>query len=431
MRDGRQTVDPGRRDPAGDALREGRLARIKLVATGLLGLCVLLFVISRTLQAAHPALAYVAAFSEAAIIGALADWYAVVVLFRHPMGLKLPHTAIIPANHSRIAENLGEFIETHFLAPEPIAEKLNEVDFAGRTAAWLADPDRSHALADGMARLLPRFLDTVESTGLRDWVARNALARLEEFELAPALADALGTLVAGGRHHDLLHEVLAGLRRMLGDEDTVAAIREKIRNELPTLFQLFQADAYLLKKLLASAHALLEEVERDRQHPLRREFDAFVQDFIGRLRTEPAYRAKADAIKRELLARPALREFALDLWQRAKVWAARDAANEGSLMRGHMRSLLSELGKELAADIELRKRLNREVALALGQLIQGHKRAVSRFISEQVKSWDAEELTRLVELNIGTDLQYIRINGTLVGGLLGLSIYTLAVLAGL
>jgi uncharacterized membrane-anchored protein YjiN (DUF445 family) len=269
----------------------------------------------------------VAAFAEAAIIGALADWYAVVALFRHPLGLKLPHTAIIPANQARIAEQLGDFIARHFLAGDRVAEKLLQLDPAGAAGRWLAEPANRE----------------------------RALAQAER----EALRDELGLLERIGA--------------LLAEPAAQEAIRDRIRAELPSLARFFQADAYVLAKLVAAAQSLLQEVREDPAHPLRAELRGFVLGGFG--------------------------EF------------------------------LAAAAERLQGDEAFRARLNGWLAARVGALTERHKHEVAAFVAAQVKSWDARQAVRAIELAIGKDLQYIRVNGTLVGGLVGLCIFSASRLA--
>ena len=308
--------------PQSEEIAERKLARQKAWATGLVVLCALVVIAAKSLEGRFAGLAYVAAFAEAAIIGALADWYAVVALFRHPLGLRLPHTAIIPANQARIAEQLGDFIARHFLAGERVAEKLLQLDPAGAAGRWLAEPaNRERALAQA------------ESEALRD-------------ELG--LLERIGALLA--------------------EPAAQEAIRDCIRAELPSLARFFQADAYVLAKLMAAAQSLLNEVREDPAHPLRTELRGFVL--------------------------------------------------------GRFEDFLASAAERLQGDEGFRARLNRWLATRAGALTETYKHEVAAFVAGQVKSWDARRAVRAIELAIGKDLQYIRVNGTLVGGLVGLAIFS-------
>ena len=303
--------------PPTEEFAERALARQKAWATGLVALCVVVFVAAR-----YARLDYVAAFAQAAIIGALADWYAVVALFRHPLGLRLPHTAIIPANQARIADQLGAFIAQHFLAGERVTEKILQLDPAAAAGRWLAEPEnRARAVAQA------------EREALRDEV--GLLERIEALLAEPAAQE---------------------------------AIRERIRAELPSLARFFQADAYLLARLGAAAQSLLAEVRADAAHPLRAELRGFVL--------------------------------------------------------GGFEEFLEASAGRLQDDEEFRGRLNGWLASRAGALTERHKHEIAEFVSAQVRSWDARSAVRAIELAIGKDLQYIRVNGTLVGGVLGLLIFS-------
>ena len=399
------------------------LRRTKLFATAALGLCVALFVAARSLQPRWPWLGFVAAFAEAATIGGLADWYAVVALFRRPLGLPIPHTAIIPANQSRIADNLGRFIEVNFLAPGPVRAKLAEVDFAALVADWLADPGRAGGLASFVGRLVPQTISAIEGSGLRDFITQRVLDQLGKVRVAPLAAELLTAFTDDRRHQKLFDELIGALGKFLNDEAALEAMREKIRDELPSLFNLFRADAYLLKKIVASAGTLFDEVLADANHPLRHEFDRFVIGFIEQLRDSPEYAKRAEDLKRDLLGRPELRRLADNMWKSMRGFLEQDALSEDSAIRRHLTSLFVDVGRQLADDPKIRADMNQGFVVALSSFVEGQKSGVSTFIAEQVKRWDLAQLTRLIEINIGRDLQYIRFNGMLIGGLAGLVLH--------
>ena len=410
-------------DGQGEAAKLAALRRTKAVATAALALCVAVFLTARAFEEAVPALAYVAAFAEAAAIGGLADWYAVVALFRRPLGLPIPHTAIIPRNKDRIADNLGRFIETNFLAPGPVREKLRQVDFALLVADWLAEPRRAAGLARFTGHLVPRALAAAEGSGLRDFIGKRIGRQLGKVELAPLAADLLASVTADRRHQRLFDEILKVFGGLLRDEDTLAAIRDRVRLELPTLARMFQADAYLVKRLVAAAGTLLAEAEADPDHALRREFDRFAENFIADLRTSPAFAARAERLKRDLLARPELRAMAEDFWNGLNAFVEQDLASSDSLLLAHLADLYVEIGRQLREEPAIRADMNHGFVTALSAFVESQKSGVSTFIAEQVRGWDIVQLTRLVELNIGRDLQYIRFNGMLIGGLAGLVLH--------
>lgn len=400
------------------------LRRTKFVAGAALALCVVVFAVSKSLEGSYPWLAFVAAFAEAATIGGLADWYAVVALFKRPLGLPIPHTAIIPENQTRIADNLGRFIEVNFLAPGPVREKLNEVDFASLVADWLADEERAAGLSRFVVRLVPQTLGAIEQSGLRGFVTQRMLEQMEKVQVAPLAAELLEAFTEDRRHQKLFDEFTRVIGRFLNDEQALATMREKIREELPSLFNLFRADAYLLKKIVASAGSLLEEVRADPDHPMREEFDRFVAKFIDRLRQSKEYARRAERLKRGFLARPEIRDLAHDMWDSLRRFIEQDAVAENSMIRQHLTGMFIEVGRHLAGDPQIRADMNQGFVVALASFVESQKSGVSKFIADQVKRWDLAQLTRLIEMNIGRDLQYIRFNGMIIGGLAGLALYT-------
>ncbi|MBW7947503.1 MAG: DUF445 family protein, partial [Sphingomonadaceae bacterium] len=389
---------------ADERVKLAALRRTKRVATAALVLCVAVFLTARAFQDTLPALAYVAAFAEAAAIGGLADWYAVVALFRRPLGLPIPHTAIIPRNKDRIADNLGRFIEVNFLAPAPVREKLRQVDFALLVADWLADSRRASGLARFTARLVPQALAAAQGSGLRDFIGQRLAAQIGRIELAPLAAELLSAVTAERRHQRLFDEILRIFGGLLRDEETLAAIRDRIRQELPTLATMFQADAYLLKRFVAATGTLLAEAEADPDHALRREFDRFALNFVAELRTSPAYAARAEKLKRDLLARPELAGLAENFWTGLAAFVDQDVAADDSLIRRHLADMLVEIGRQLRQEPAIRADMNHGFVTALSAFVESQKSGVSTFIAEQVRGWDIVQLTRLVELNIGRDL---------------------------
>jgi uncharacterized membrane-anchored protein YjiN (DUF445 family) len=412
-------------DAPGDAARAAELRRVKALATLVLAGTLVLFVTAKILLPLHPAFGFIAAFAEAATIGGLADWYAVVALFKRPLGLPIPHTAIIQGNQQRIADKLGEFIEVHFLEAGPVDARLRQIDFASFIADWLRDRKRSTDLARFTLRLLPEAVTATESSGLMTFITRRIASQLQAIDLAPLAAGTLRAFVAEGRHQGLLDDILRAVHRSLTQAETMAMVREKIRSELPTLLRLYRADKYLVNKIVASATAFFEEVRRDPKHPFRGEFDRMVLSFVDRLGSDPAYAGRIDGLKRDLLARPELGDLAKNIWSNARSFIERSASGETQVLQQHLSRMFMAAGEALAGDSELRAEINQGFVAVLRSFIADQKSGVSSFISDQVKAWDMGQLISLIEINIGRDLQYIRFNGSLIGGLAGLALYSI------
>jgi uncharacterized membrane-anchored protein YjiN (DUF445 family) len=412
-------------DAPGDAARAAELRRVKALATLVLAGTLALFVTAKALLPLHPMFGFVAAFAEAATIGGLADWYAVVALFRRPLGLPIPHTAIIQSNQHRIADKLGEFIELHFLEAVPVEAKLRQIDFASFIAEWLRNRKRSADLARFTLRLLPEAVSATETSGLMTFITRRITTQLQSIDLAPLAAGTLRAFVSEGRHQGLLDDILRAVHESLTEPQTMAMVREKIRGELPTLLKLYRADKYLVKKIVASATAFFEEVRSDPKHPFRGEFDRMVLTFVDKLGSDRAYADRIDGLKRDLLARPELGDLARNIWSNTRSFIERSASGETQVLQHHLTRMFMEAGEALAGDSELGAEINQGLVAVLRSFIADQKSGVSSFISDQVKGWDMGQLISLIEINIGKDLQYIRFNGSLIGGLAGLSLYTI------
>lgn len=411
-------------DTPGDSERAAELRRVKALATLVLASTLALFIIAKWLLPVHPAFGFIAAFAEAATIGGLADWYAVVALFKRPLGLPIPHTAIIQSNQARIADKLGEFIQVHFLDAGPVEAKLREIDFGSFVADWLRDRKRSDDLARFALRLLPEAVSATESSGLMTFIIRRMSSQLQTIDLAPLAAGTLRGFVAEGRHQILFDDLLRVMHETLNQKETMAMIREKVRAELPTLLRLYRADKFLVNKIVASATAFFDEVRSDPKHPFRGEFDRMVLTFVDRLGTDQAYIDRIDGLKRDLLARPELADLARTVWANTRSFIERSASGETQVLQHHLAGMCVTAGEALAADAELSGEINKGLVTVLRSFVADQKSGVSTFISDQVKSWDMAQLISLIEINIGRDLQYIRFNGSLIGGLAGLALYS-------
>ncbi|OPY97618.1 hypothetical protein A5906_35695 [Bradyrhizobium sacchari] len=415
-------------DTPGDAERAAELRRVKALATLVLASTLLVFIVAKWLLPVHPVFGFIAAFAEAATIGGLADWYAVVALFKRPLGLPIPHTAIIQSNQARIADKLGEFIQVHFLEAGPVEAKLNEIDFGSFVADWLRDRKRSDDLARFALRLLPEAVSATESSGLMTFIIRRMSSQLQAIDLAPLAAGTLRGFVAEGRHQILFDDLLRVMHETLNQKETMAMIREKVRAELPTLLNLYRADKFLVNKIVASATAFFNEVRSDPKHPFRGEFDRMVLNFVDRLGTDQAYIDRIDALKRDLLARPELADLARTVWANTRSFIERSASGETQVLQHHLAGMFVSAGEALAGDAELRGEINKGLVTVLRSFVADQKSGVSTFISDQVKAWNMTQLISLIEINIGRDLQYIRFNGSLIGGLAGVALYSVETL---
>jgi uncharacterized membrane-anchored protein YjiN (DUF445 family) len=411
-----------------DLVRAAELRRIKLIATSVLALSFAIFIAARILLPVHPVFGFVAAFAEAATIGGLADWYAVVALFKHPLGLPIPHTAIIQSNQARIADKLGAFIETHFLEAAPVEAKLRQIDFARFVADWLSDDKRSTDLSRFVLRLLPEAMAAIENSGITSFAMRRAMAEAEKIDLAPLATSTLRGFIAEGKHKGLLDDLLAALHEALNKPETMQLVRDKVRDELPTLLKLYRTDRFIVNKLVSSIVAFFEQVRADPAHPFRGEFDRMALSLVDRFGTDPIYIEKLQTLKRDLLARPEVANLARNVWDNARRYIEASAQAGDGVLQRHLGQVFREAGRSLAADAEMRREINNGIVAVARSFIADQKSGVTSFIADQVKAWDMRQLIGLIEVNIGRDLQYIRFNGSLIGGLAGLALHTVEVL---
>jgi uncharacterized membrane-anchored protein YjiN (DUF445 family) len=351
----------------------------------------------------------------------------VVALFKKSrVGLPIRHRdhPEQPAPHRRQARRIHR---VHFLSGTR-RSKLRQIDFGSFIADWLRDRKRSDDLARFALRLLPEAVSATETSGLMTFITRRITTQLQGIDLAPLAAGTLRGFVQEGRHQGLLDDILRVVHQSLTQPETMAVIREKIRDELPTLLKLYRADKFLVKRIVASATTFLEEVRDDPQHPFRGEFNRMLLSFVDRLGSDKAFADRLDGLKRDLLARPELGDLARNIWSNARSFIERSASGETQVLQQHLAGMFVKAGEALAADAELRAEINQGLVAVLRSFIADQKSGVSSFISDQVKAWDMGQLIALIEINIGKDLQYIRFNGALIGGLAGLGLYTVELL---
>jgi uncharacterized membrane-anchored protein YjiN (DUF445 family) len=408
-------AEPGH-DPALAGLRGmQRLAALLLVLAGAL------YVVARLYEPAHPLLGYLRAFCEAAMVGGLADWFAVTALFRHPLGLRLPHTAIIPTNKDRIGDTLGQFVQRNFLSPEVVAAKIAEIDLAGTTARWLADPQRSAPLAAHIAQFLPRILDAMGDEPVRHFLHGNLVAWLRRVDMASLAADVLETLTAQNRHQALVDEIIAQAERFLRESEP--EIRARVREKTAWLWQKIGLDEKVADRLIRAAEEALAEVSADPTHAWRQRFTQLVQDYIAALRISSEYQRRAEALKEALVEHPLLTHYLGAVWDEIRARIREDAALPDSRVRAHLQVSLMRLGEGLLADSAVRDAVNASLRQTLIRVVETRRQEVAALIADQVRRWDAGTLTERIERAIGRDLQYIRINGTVIGGLVGVAIH--------
>ncbi len=408
-----------------EIVRLAALRRIKMLATLVLLACFLMLILTKVLEAQFPSLAIVAAFAEAATIGGIADWYAVVAIFKRPLNLPFPHTAIIPRNQHRIADNLGGFIENNFLAKAPVESKLREIDFAGEMSAWLANPARARSLSRFIVRLVPQLLETIDERGLVRFASERVTGQLAQTDIAPLVGDVMTSFTKEGRHQQLLDEVITAMHRFLNNEDTLEVIRGKVQRELPLMFNILRGDRLVLNRLVQAATELLDEIKDDKDHPLREEFESFLKEYVRRTKRTKTFAKRVESLKQALLARKELAEAAESIWESLRAYVLADVQKEDSVLLARMTDLFVDIGTKLEHEPDLRRDINEGMVTVLSNLVDDQRGNISLYVAEQVKSWDIQQLLTLIEVNVGRDLQYIRFNGMIIGGFVGVLLYAI------
>jgi uncharacterized membrane-anchored protein YjiN (DUF445 family) len=398
--------------------------RIRHIATGLLVAMTMVFAVASAYQSAHPAVPYVRAFAEAAMIGALADWFAVVALFRHPLGIPIPHTAVIPKNKDRIGDGLARFVQEHFLAPEVVADRLAAADVAGALARWLARDGEADRVADRVSRFLPTLLDTLDDEDVRRLVHGAVSSRLDKLELAPFAAEVLELLTSGQRHQQALDLLTRKAALLL--EQYEPHIREKVADNTAWLWKVLRVDARVSDKLIDIGRRTLAEVAEDPEHALRARVEIMLADFIRDLRESPGYREAGERLKRTLLDHPAVGPYLGTLWQDIRADIAADVKRPESRIRAHLARFGRSAGEAVLADDAVRRKLNLLFRAATLEIVSAQRDEIGRLISDTVRRWDMHTFSGRIEAAVGRDLQYIRINGTVIGGIAGLAIHAVS-----
>lgn len=374
------------------------------------------------------------AFSEAAMVGALADWFAVVALFKRvPIPIVSRHTNIIPNNKVKIADNLALFVREKFLDTESIVRLIQKHDPAQKVADWLVKPANTEHMGGYLVKVAGWMLDFTEDSAIQNFLRRAVHTMVGSVDLSKSAGTILESLTKGGRHQELLNEGIHQLAQLLDNGDTQAFIAQGIvdwlRDEYAFVERMLPSELIGRKGAdiaVRLASGILSKVADDPDHPLRARFDTFTREFIERLKSDPAFSSKSEEIKHYLLNDDTLNNYLKSLWGDLKGWLKRDLDSPDSTLRARMQATGTWLGKTLAEDPQLRRSLNDNLELAARAAAPEFAVYLTRHIADTVKNWDSAEMSEQIELNIGKDLQFIRINGTIVGGLIGVTLYLLS-----
>jgi len=409
--------------PRTDEIRQAELTYMRRLATSLLGAALLVFIVARIFEAQYPWLGYVRATAEAGVIGGLADWFAVTALFRHPLGIPIPHTAIVPARKDQVGRTLGGFVERHFLAPQVIGARLRSARVAEHLLTWIADPVNAHHIAQRAAKALATAVSASDHDGaLQEVIAERVTSKIERTPVAPMLAKALGLVTTDNKHQELFDEAIKVLSKGLSKNRDF--IRERIDQETPWWMP-EQVDEAIAAKIVRAIDRTLKQIKDNPQHPMRERFDTSIHEFIERLNTSPEVIARAEAMKHEILNAEMVRGFSSGLWDDLRAALIRTAENPDARALETVAHGVTAIATGVKEDPELLAKLEDWMIEAVTELVERYRGEVAILIAETVDGWDPQMTSRRIELAVGADLQYVRINGTLVGGLAGLVIYTI------
>ncbi len=396
---------------------------MRRIATGLLVLMSALFVGVRVLPPEHASWSsFVGAFAEAAMIGALADWFAVTALFRHPLGLPIPHTAIIPRNKDRIGANLADFLQHNFMTHEVLREELGRVDFAGTAARWLQEKQNSRSVARQLGNAVPAFLRMVgdeEATRFMRSVLGDAV---RDMKLAPMLAGVLTVLVHGRQHILLLERFLGLVARAL--EQNRPYIRQKVHEHSPRWLPK-AVDEKFYARLMAGVQSVLLEIQAE-DSEWRQRFEDATNELIDKLANSPEYEQKLHAMLGNSLGHPLFRSYVGDVWRDVRQRMLADIESPDSSVVRRIDGIIATLGRALARDPAIRDRINTWLRAFAADVIVERRGAIAALARRVIEKWDADTVARKLELQVGSDLQFIRINGTIVGGAVGLLLHAVS-----
>ena len=404
----------------------GGVRRMRMFATGMLVAMAALFVAASRLDHLHPAWGFVRAFAEAAMVGGLADWFAVTALFRHPLGLPIPHTAIIPRNKDRIGDTLASFLRDNFLTPSVVARRMRSVDVAGAIGRFLANPPPEGRLREGASRLFANLLESLDEERLGGMVKSAVASRLRSLDMSPLLGKTLEAAITEERHVPMLDSMVTWAGRTLdANEDMIRGI---VHQKAGLVMRLSGLDEKLANAIIDGLRRLTIDMAIDPDHPLRAKAEEGLATLAWDMQWDEETKAKVEGWKAEIIANKAVTDWVGGLWESSRASLLKAARDPEAALAGRFGEALKQLGETIQKDARLNRALNQFARRAVVGVVAAYGSGIVKLVSETVRGWDARTITGRLENAVGRDLQYIRINGTLVGGLVGLAIHSVEVL---
>jgi uncharacterized membrane-anchored protein YjiN (DUF445 family) len=406
--------------------RDDELRKMRRIATALLAFMAVLFVVGIQLERnVHPQWAFLVAFAEAGMVGGLADWFAVTALFRHPLGIKIPHTAIIPTNKERLGRTLAGFLRSNFLRTGIVARKVRTMDVAGAMGRFLSQPSGGEGrMRMGASRLMGDIIAALDDERLGG-IAKSAVrTQLEKLDVAPLLGQLLGAMIKERRHLPLMDGVIGWAAKTL--EANEPLLRQMVEERAGTIMRWTGLDDRLANAIITGLEKMLADMTADPDHPLRAKGEEGLQNLVRDLKSDKELQAKVANWKAELLANPAMNTWIEGLWNQGRTALLKAARNPDAALSGSFGAALTKLGATLQDDASLKRQINRFARRAIVGTTENYGDNIVSLVSDTIGGWDASTITDRVENAVGSDLQFIRINGTLVGGLAGLVIHMIS-----
>lgn len=395
------------------------------MATGMLVVMAALFLAANAFDERYPALGFVKAFAEAAMVGGLADWFAVTALFRHPLGLPIPHTAIIPRNKDRIGDSLAQFLRDNFLTPSVVARRMRSVDVAGAVGRFLTDPPGQGRLREGASRLIADILESLDQERLGGMVKSAVSTRLRAVEAAPLLGQALEAAITDERHVPLLDGIITWVGRTLDSNEGM--IRAMVHDRAGLMIRIAGLDEKIADSLIDGLRRLTIDMAVDPAHPLRLKAEEGLAQLAWDMRFDPAMRARVEEWKNQIVENRAVSDWVEGLWENARQGLLKAARNPDATMGGKFGEAMRQLGETLQRDPRLKGAINQFARRAAVGAVASYGSGIVALVSDTIRGWNGRTVTDRLEGAVGRDLQYIRINGTLVGGLVGLLIHSIEI----
>ena len=399
-------------------------AGMKVAATGLLLVMAAVFIAARQFENAYPSLGYVKSFAEAAMVGGLADWFAVTALFRHPLGLPIPHTAIIPRNKDRIGEALANFLRENFLIAPVVARRMRNIDLAGAVGRFLQAPQGQETrIRRGASRLIADLFESLDDERLGGLIKSSIANRIRKMEISPLLGHALASAINEDRHVPMLEAAIRWTARALDANEGL--IREMVHKRANWVLKLSGLDTKLADSIIDGLRKLSADMHTDPAHPVRVKVEQALADLANDLQTKPETRERVEAMKLELLDNKSVSLWLDTLWQKGREAMISAARNPDAAMAGKLGEILQSMGQSVESDPRMKQAINMFARRAVSGMAASYGGSIVKLVSETVRRWDAQTITNRLEAAVGRDLQYIRINGTLVGGMVGLVLHAL------